>query len=107
MKRLLLPVIALFLIAGCVKEYKYPEPTLVGLWVSTDPVLQFPIENTKGQGKFVQFLEFQKDNQRLLKVTMDTLEYTYLIRGLTMRELVMRELPDTSKKDIRFYKVLK
>lgn len=104
MKALLFVAMMAMTLLGCEKEYEYPVPTLIGVWVSTEPAMQLPIANTTGEGKFYQFLEYKKEGKHYLKLTMDMLDQTFLVRGLTMKEMVLVDLADVNQKDIRFYK---
>ena len=104
MKRIAFVLLLISCIAfACSKEMKYPERTLIGLWYSNDPILQFPIENTTGQGKSIQFLQFKQNDKDYLKVTYPEGVDTYQIKWIGKNELV---LVDTSGKDINFVRIV-
>lgn len=97
----------LFLIScsGCKKTYKYPQLTLIGTWLSREPILQFPIENTKGEGKYIQFLEYPKDSKKYLKVTYAEGEDTYVVKWVGKNEMMLIDTKDPDQKDIAFVRI--
>ncbi|SMC53435.1 hypothetical protein SAMN04488101_101157 [Pedobacter nyackensis] len=94
---------------GCKKEYKYPELTLIGTWYSSSPELQFPIANTKGEGKYIQFLEYSKEDIKYLKVSYKTgeeaFEDVYIVKWIGKNEMMLIDTKDPEKKDIPFVRM--
>lgn len=102
---LLIPILFMLSCSSCKKDVLIPERTLIGTWLSQDPILQFPIANTEGKGKVVQFLQFEKAGNKYLKVTYPTGEDSYEIYWLGKNEMVLIDEKDTLKKHINFVRI--
>lgn len=102
---LLIPFLFLLSCSSCKKDAVFPERTLIGTWVSQDPILQFPIENTEGKGKAIQFLQYEKVGTKYLRVTYPKGEDIYQVYWIGKNEMVLIDEADSLKKHINFVRI--
>lgn len=113
MKRIIFSIIVLISISSCKKEIFIKEGNLLlGTWFSNSPTLQFTIENLKGQGKYYNFIEYSEKGNSFLKIkysvesnTPPTAEDNYLIKSLSKKQLVLIDMKDSLKTEIKLIRL--
>ncbi len=85
---------------GCKKDAANPEDIQMGIWSSSKPVLQFTIRNLKGEGNFVNYLEYSENGKRFLKVNHELGPDVYLIKSVWFRTMTLVDTKDSTNTDI-------
>ncbi|MCY1522309.1 hypothetical protein D9M68_571550 [compost metagenome] len=87
---LLISVIAVLF--SCKKE---SMPSLIGTWLSENPLMQLPIKNTNGEGKNVSFRVDSTSAGNYLIMVRNADTSIFLIRNLSKDTLVLQSSDTT------------
>lgn len=81
---------------SCKREIK---PSLIGVWVSSNPIMQLTIHNTDGVGNFINFTKQNEGGNDYLIMNNLSVITKYKILRLSVDTLNI-QLPDSSKVEL-------